>query len=133
MSDHRIRLAIVGSVSFPEWWHVPAAEGIISAVLDAYRPRIEVVISGGAEGIDSLAADLAEARGIPVVEHLPKYRRWEPEGYKARNQLIAEDCTDLLCIRHESSKTFGSGWTANTAEVLGRQVQRVVFPAPDSR
>ncbi len=124
----RARLAIVGSVQFahdmPAWeW----AEEVIRQRLVALSP--ELVISGGAAGIDTLGVRQARIRGIPVREHFPKANRWAPSGYKERNLLIAEDCTHLLCIRHPMSKTYGSGWTADTAENLGKTVERLVFPS----
>lgn len=83
------------------------------------------IISGGALGIDSLAAEMAKEYDIPFSVHLPKNNRWEPEGYKERNTSIAEDCTHLLCIRTQQSTTYGSGWTADLAERLGKTVWRV--------
>jgi hypothetical protein len=118
-----VRLAIVGSTKFaddPEakdW-----AAHYIQWVLQKYYP--EVVISGGAIGIDQLAATLAAFEDIEVIEHLPVTKDWP--GYKARNILIAQDCTHLLAIRHSQSTTYGSGWTADYAEKLGKKVYRKV-------
>lgn len=123
-----VRLAIVGSTRFasdPDA-AVTARRHIANAVA-ALHP--DVVVSGGAKGIDSIAADYAREHRIPVVEHLPANRRWAPDGYKDRNAAIAADCTHLLCIRHEHSSTYGSGWTADLAEQLGRHVKRLTVQA----
>ncbi len=96
------------------------AHGIIDSYLISLRPNR--VISGGADGIDKLAARLAKDRGIPVTEHLPQKPKWY--YYKKRNRLIAEECDALVCIRHIKSKTHGSGWTADYAEKLGKEVFR---------
>lgn len=119
-----MRLAIVGSTQFER--DMPATEWasvLINKVLARYEP--EAVVSGGAEGIDSLGVKLAEAAGIQVVEFLPATRNWA--GYKARNLLVAQDCTHLLCIRHRDSSTYGSGWTADQAEKLGKVVRRYTW------
>lgn len=119
-----MRLAIVGSRKFEkdaaakDW-----AARYIQWVLTEYKP--EVVISGGAIGIDQLAATMAAFEGIEVKEHLPKVKSWV--GYKARDILIAEDCTHLLAIIHPASTTYGAGWTADHAEKLGKKVARKTY------
>lgn len=118
-----VRLAIVGSTQFArDSDATKRASKIIARAICVLDP--EQIISGGAEGIDSLAAAFAEVNGIPLREHLPKNRRWKPDGFQDRNYLIAQDCTHLLCIRHHASKTYGSGWTADEAERLGKAVER---------
>jgi hypothetical protein len=119
-----MRLAIVGSTAFEQDHEAQIwAQSYISWVLDKYQP--DVVISGGAIGIDSLAAGTAEFKGYEVIEHLPQTKNWP--GYRARNILIAEDCTHLLAIRHPKSRTYGSGWTADYAERIGRKVYRKMY------
>jgi len=123
-SDSQLwRFAVVGSREFSEWWGLAAARGIIEESLITYP--IDCVVSGGATGVDSLAEELAKRYAIPVEIYEPLNRRWEPDGYKARNELIAERCTHLLCIRSKDAKTYGSGWTADYAESIGRDVVRV--------
>jgi predicted Rossmann fold nucleotide-binding protein DprA/Smf involved in DNA uptake len=116
-----VRLAVVGStnVTYPQ---LLLASKIIRGIL------IEVpslIISGGAVGIDSLAEAMAQEYDIRFKAYYPKNNRWEPEGYKERNLLIAGDCTHLLCIRSSQSTTYGSGWTADRAEEMGKIVWRV--------
>lgn len=121
-----MRLAVIGSMQFAKdadafkW-----AARLIGASYDEWGPS--VVISGGADGIDSMAAAIARAEGIEVIEHLAKNRRWAPDGFQARNLLIAQDCTHLLCISHHASKTYGAGWTADRAEEMGKIVSRHMY------
>lgn len=119
-------LAIVGSTKFATPGAVDQARGIILAVFDRCRP--DTVVSGGADGIDTLGVELARAAGIETIEHLPKVRAWaSPGGFRDRNQLIVRDCTRLLRIVCHASKTYGSGWTADQAEKLGKVVWRVTL------
>lgn len=119
-------LAIVGSTQFAQDEKATiAAERIIDETIQELRP--DHIVSGGAIGVDELAVLAADRWGIPITEYKPKHRRWAPDGYKARNQLIAEACTHLLCIRHVNSKTYGSGWTADYAHRLGKPVERRVL------
>lgn len=82
------------------------------------------LISGGAKGVDSLAEEEWTNKGWPKEIFYPKSARWEPEGYKERNLKIAEACDILYCIRAKDSKTYGSGWTADRAEEMGKQTWR---------
>lgn len=117
-------LAIVGSTTFEK---DPVATRFASLIIwDALNDLRPVgVVSGGADGIDKLGAKLARMQDIEVKEHFPKQRRWAPNGFKERNELIAQDCTQLLAIRHAKSTTYGSGWTADYAESLGKTVDRI--------
>jgi len=112
-------LAIVGSTSL---------EGSLTALLlvemavDFWKP--DLIISGGAPGVDTMAQATAHYRLIPFEVHLPINPRWEPDGYKARNIRIAESCGIMLCIRARDAETYGSGWTADYTESLGKMVYR---------
>lgn len=123
-----MRLAVVGSTNIT-YKQRGLASVIIDGFFHAYLP--ELVISGGAEGIDSLVRGRVNTWNrdqkiyIDMREFLPEHQRWAPEGYKARNIKIAEECDHLLCIRTEQSTTYGSGWTADRAEDLGKTVWRV--------
>jgi hypothetical protein len=120
------RLAIVGSRRFSAWWKIPAADGIIAHVLATY-PIVEV-ISGGAPGIDERAEIAAANAGLPFHAELPTGRSWDgPGGFRERNEAIARRCTHLLCIRDRDATTYGSGWTADRAEALGRVVRRILL------
>lgn len=130
MSTEPVRLAVVGSTQYDKDTAAAVeARVYIEEAIENLGPS--VVISGGAVGIDSLAATIAREHGIQVIEHLPKHRRWAPDGFKDRNLLIAQDCTHLLCIRHPETKTYGSGWTADRAAEMGKRVERHVVGAPE--
>lgn len=123
-----IRLAIVGTRTL-------ACPGDISAAVKAIRHSLNELrpvafISGGAEGVDSLAQTIALLFGYSeddatMVIHRPRTKRFHgPGGYRARDTLIAEDCSHLLRLSCRQSTTYGSGWTADEAERLGRIVVR---------
>lgn len=118
-----MRLAVVGSTKINEEQE-QFAKAVIQGVFMFYTPRL--VISGGANGVDTLAANEAFLFNLDFKVHLPKVNSWE-QGYKPRNLLIAEDCTHLLCIRTKQSTTYGSGWTADRAEEMGKTVWRVTI------
>jgi hypothetical protein len=89
-----------------------------------------VVISGGADGSDSLgqqaAAELgySEEAGTLVVLR-PRVRRFHgPGGFCERDEQIAQACTHLLRMFCRRATTYGSGWTADRADELGAMVVR---------
>lgn len=97
---------------------------LLSEAVDA--PAGICVVSGGADGTDTLAEVAAEILGYPTKIFLPDNRRWEPDGFKARNILIAEKSDVLYCIRSRQSQTYGSGWTADYYEkTTGRLPYRI--------
>jgi len=119
-----MRLAIVGSQE--KWWPVGTYDQVLEIIqenLDWVNP--DLVVSGGSDGVDTWAVQLAEETGIPIREYLPQGRTWE--YFKDRNKQIAGDCDKLLCIRSKVAGTYGSGWTADYAEKLGVIVRRVVI------
>lgn len=119
-----MKLAVVGSVDLdgPQY---NAARLLIQSILMNFQHRWHpevTLISGGAEGIDSIAEGIADDLRMPKLIHYPEVRNWE--GFKARNILIAEDCDELVMVRSRQSKTYGSGWTADYAEKIGKRVYR---------
>lgn len=129
MANSDTRLAIVGSVSFVEPGAAAHAYHLINWRIDELHPA--VIISGGAPGIDSAAETIARRWGYSednaekrLIIHRPKNFRWKPDGFQDRNLLIAQDCTHLLAIRCKHSATYGSGWTADRAQEMGRTVWR---------
>lgn len=123
-----IQLAIVGTRLLACPMDRAVAEWKITGCLRWLRP--DVVISGGANGVDSLAAEIAVQEGysesastLRVIR--PRVKRWGGEGgYRWRDGLIAAESTHLLCLRCVQATTYGSGWTADRAEELGAVVWR---------
>lgn len=78
----------------------------------ANLPEGTIVVSGGAQGVDSVAASLARARGLEVVEHLPNYAE---HGSKmaplVRNILIVEDSDEIVA--------FPAPWSTGTWHACG--------------
>lgn len=119
-------LAIVGSEHWP-----PDSEARVKDVIRDHleERRPELVISGGAGGVDTWAVQVAEELGIPCNYEgfLPEHRRWRPNGFMARNMKIGNTCTRLLAVRSSTSTRYGSGWTADYTEELGKPVKRIIL------
>jgi len=119
-------LAIVGSSQLTPV-QTQTTQWMIACVLDSLVP--EQVVSGGAKGVDTLAEMEAHLVGAFFQAILPQHQSWEGgnglPGYKARNIQIADICDQLVCIRSKTAETYGSGWTADYAEGLGKPVRRL--------
>lgn len=116
-----MRLAIVGSVVLAG---NADAQRLIEDAIARWKPT--VVVSGGADGIDTMAVETAKRLGIDTCEHLPENGRWAPNGYKARNLIIAQDCDVLVRIVAFASKTYGSGWTRDQVARLGKPTEEFI-------
>ena len=91
------------------------------------RPGGISIVSGRSPkgGVDIMAANAANGLGLELLEFPPKHNRWRPEGFEERNLLIARRCDRLYRIATRDSKTYGSGWTADRAEEMGKLVRRL--------
>lgn len=121
-----MKLAIVGSQlkSWPTRDLQTKAQFYIECVCKMFRP--EEIVSGGASGVDSWAEAYADAYDIPKMILRPigvSNPAWI--AFKNRNIEIAEYCDAMVCIRSTRSNTYGSGWTADYTEKLGKKVWRL--------
>lgn len=81
----------------------------------------DVIISGGASGVDTFAAQFARANNIQLREYLPDFSLPSPDCFFARNTRIAADC-DVLIAFDNTGLRSGTGNTVRTAQRLGRRV-----------
>lgn len=119
-----MRLAIVGSRTLADPYRTKLVQMVVAHLLGTVKPS--TVVSGGAVGVDAIAADFAKRLGVPVLEFLPNGQHWD--AFKARNIRIVETCDALACIHDPESLTYGSGWTRDQAERLGKPVATILIP-----
>ena len=98
-----MRIAVVGSRS------------IKSIDLDQYLAdeHPSEIISGGAIGIDTLAAQWAKERGIPTTVFLPDYRRYGSRAPLVRNEQIVKAADKVIALW--DGKSTGTMHTVKTA------------------
>jgi hypothetical protein len=135
-----MKLAIVGSTALGRKY----SREIIESAIDRYKPT--AIVSGGATGIDSLAAQIGRERGLEVIEFRPERQGWEDsyslvtgkplKGFRTRNQEIADACDVLVRIAWDPKEqeqvtrkkaTYGSGWTRDRAREQGTVVEEHVL------
>ena len=86
-----------------------------------------IFISGGCPkgGIDIWAEIIADFIGLEKRIYYPVNNRWEPDGYKARNEHIAIDCDVLFCIDPKERDWSGGRWTMKRADFYGRETHLI--------
>ncbi len=121
-----MKIAIVGSSKIQDY----ECYGVVQEIINDKHP--ELIISGGAQGVDMVAYSIAHMNKIEFKLFPPKTHDWE--GYKPRNILIAKNCDELInivikdknayCYHHKRKGHIKSGgcWTENYAKQLGKQV-----------
>lgn len=119
-----MKLAIVGYRNFNDWDFF--CETVNRIVADTQSP--DLIISGGATGVDNMAATYAKTENIELKEFLPN---WSKYGKAARNTLIAEACD--ACIAFVSKKSVGTYDTIRKVKKLGKTVYEVEIDYCDIR
>ena len=103
-----MKLAIIGSRS------------IVVKNLETYLPQgVSEIVSGGARGVDTVAADYAKRMGITLTEVLPEYARHKRAAPLMRNKQIAEYADEVLAFWDGSSK--GTMHTVELFRKLGKK------------
>ena len=92
------------------------------------------LISGGCPkgGIDIWAEIIADFIGLEKKIYYPENERWEPNGYKERNDKIAHDCDILFCIDPDDREWSGGRWTMKRAEFYGKETHLILVEREES-
>lgn len=95
-----MKLAVVGS------------RNISHLDMGVYLPRgVDEIVSGGAKGIDRLAALYAKEQGIVLTEFFPDYVRYGKAAPLKRNEKIVMYADEAIA--------FWDGRSRGTAHVIG--------------
>ena len=62
-------------------------------ILSQYNPNDTTIVSGGGEGVDTIAINVAQHKGFSTLEYPPTSKNWEE--YKKRNLEIASKCEKI--------------------------------------
>ncbi len=87
--------------------------------LSAHIPNdVDMIISGGAQGIDSLAEEYADRRNISKLILRPDYKKFAKGAPLVRNKRMVEETDSVLVIWDGSSR--GTLFTIEYARKLGK-------------
>ena len=105
-----MKLAIIGSRDI-----------VINNIADYLPEGISEIVSGGARGIDRIAANYARKNGIKLVEFLPDYDKYGKGAPLKRNDLIAEYADEAIAFWNGKSR--GTIYTIRAFQRLGKKVK----------
>ncbi len=104
-----MKLLIVGSRSIKEY------------DLEKYIPdETTMIITGGAEGIDTLAEKYADQKHLSKLILRPQYKLYGKAAPLKRNEKMIELCDMVLIVWDGRSR--GTKYTLNCAEKIGKKV-----------
>lgn len=101
-------------------------EIFIFGVLANFVKPEDTIISGGAEGVDSIARMFAKAYNLELIEYLPENVKEIPYGssaFKERNKQIADKSDIIIAFPSVSSR--GTWFTVGEARKRNKRI--VVF------
>jgi len=117
-----VRLGIVGSRKFPDR---DLVEKVVARI--AFKAPDTIIVSGGALGVDTWAAEEARRHGLVVIEYKPDYDRYGRYlAPKMRNTTIVEDSDKLLAFW--DGKSGGTMDSVEKARALGKPVEILTSP-----
>lgn len=88
--------------------------------LDMRIKEGDVIISGGASGVDSYAEEYAIKNNIEFIIYKPDYSIPSPQRYFKRNLQIVEDCDSLIAFNKKTRS--GTVNTINHARRLNKPI-----------
>lgn len=100
MEKFKKKVAIVGtrtpSISYAEWEKLLLAEVEVD--------EISLVVSGGAQGIDTYAKLFAGRHHIPLMEYLPDYSKYGIKAPLRRNIQIIKEASLVIAFPNADSR-----------------------------
>lgn len=125
MKNVQKSVAVVGSRGMV---HVPGLLARLAELLAA--GELAQVVSGGAAGVDSLAADWCRAHQVPLLVLRPDYAAHGPAAPHVRNAAIVQRADLVLVVWDGRSR--GTLSAARVAARLGRRCEWLAAPPPSS-
>lgn len=79
------------------------------------------IVSGGAKGIDTIAAEYAKSKGIPLTEFLPDYKLYKRGAPLKRNIQIIEYSDTVVAFW--DGKSHGTKYVIDQCHKMGKPIQ----------
>lgn len=117
-------IAIVGSRDINDYKFV---EEKFLELLETENINIEdvTIISGGANGVDTIAQKIAKKYGLSIIIHYPDWDKYGKRAGFIRNQKIVNDADIILAVRHQDSK--GTTITINIAKSANKVIYDYIY------
>ena len=96
--------------------------------LDQYLGQADEIVSGGAKGVDTCAADYAKEHGIKLTEILPDYERYGRAAPIVRNREIVDYADEIVAFWDGKSK--GTRSTIDYAKKINKKCLVILCDQP---
>ena len=107
-----MKIAVVGS------------RAVTISDIGKYIGNVDEVISGGAVGVDSCAADFAREKGIRLTVFLPQYDLYGRAAPIVRNKQIVDYADKVIAFWDGSSK--GTLSVIKYAQSIGKECEIII-------
>ena len=117
--ERKMKLAVVGSRAFNDF-------ALLTRELDSIHAQtpIELIVSGGAKGADSLAEEWARLNGVKTQIFLPDWKKHRRGAAFVRNRQIIAECERCLAFWDGTSK--GTQNSIELAKGLGKKARVIL-------
>ncbi len=103
---------------------IAGSRSIESFQLEEYIPdEVELIISGGAKGVDTLAEQYADKHKISKLILRPDYKRYGKAAPLIRNKTMVELADTVIVIWDGESR--GTKFTIDYAKGMGKEVIQI--------
>ena len=89
------------------------------------QPNVDLIISGGAKGIDTVAEQYADAHGIEKLIIRPEYEKYGRAAPIKRNEKMVETADEVLAIW--DGRSNGTKYTLDHARKKGKIITEIVI------
>lgn len=113
-----MKVAVIGSRHAPD--------SVSRRILEELPANVSEIVSGGAEGVDRMAEQVAEILGIPVRVFPPDYPRYGRQAPLIRNEQIVDYADEVLAFWNGESR--GTGHTIALCLKKNRPVRVITIP-----
>lgn len=83
---------------------ITGSRSIADIDISKYLKNIDVLLTGGAKGVDSLAITYAKKNGIKHIEVLPNYAKYNRAAPVIRDEEMVKMCDRVVAIWDGKSK-----------------------------
>ena len=113
-----MKLAIIGSRNFTNY-------KLLQEILEQYKPKITLVVSGAAKGADSLGEKWALENNIQTLIFPADWNQYGKRAGFIRNEDIIKNCD--CCIAFWDGKSKGTKHSLSLCEKLNKPYKIVLF------
>lgn len=100
---------------------IAGSRGIKHFNLSEYVDKdVDLIISGGAKGVDALAEEYADKKGLSKLILRPNYTKYGKAAPLIRNEKMVDICDKALIIW--DGKSRGTNHTIEYAQKVGKSV-----------